>query len=124
MPPGPQPLASDQSNAEQMVDAIARFQNSDEPWNPLMRNPDSDINQNTFQIRTEFGQYRQGPSSDNDNVSDSGYHTLRPLSVLSNEPGRLGQELPPELMFQTRGMNVTVRPNATYSLGPKVCISA
>lgn len=116
MPPGPQPLASNQSNAEQMVDPIARFQSSDEPWHPLMRNPDSDINQSVFQVRSEFGQYRQGPCSDNDNVSDSGYQTQPPPSVLSNEPGRLGQELPPELLFQTRGMNVNVRPTVAQPM--------
>ncbi|KAF3001516.1 hypothetical protein E8E13_009221 [Curvularia kusanoi] len=93
---------------------MARFYSSDEPWNPLMSNPDVSNNQSFSQ--PDFGQYRQSPRSDIDNVSDSGYQTQRPPSVLSNEPGRIGQELPPEFIFQARSMNVKNVPNAAQPM--------
>ncbi|KAH6638189.1 hypothetical protein C7974DRAFT_155937 [Boeremia exigua] len=101
-----------------IVDPITRLYGNDAPWNLYqMRYSDVNDSQNAVQYtQKDISQYRQRPCSDIDNVSDSGYHTQPPRSVLSNEPGHGGQELSPDLMIQASRMNVNGAPNASQTM--------
>ncbi|KAJ8112370.1 hypothetical protein OPT61_g5249 [Boeremia exigua] len=116
MPPGP-PSYSLASNGDQIVDPIARFYRGDAPWNPhQMRNSNTSSSRNVAPFaQQDIEQYREGPCSENDNASDSGYHTQPTRSVLS-EPGRGGQELPTDFIVQARNMNVDVVPNISQPM--------
>lgn len=117
VPPGPRshPLVH---NADQIVDPITRLCRSDGPWNPhQMRNSNIGTSQSPAQYgQAELSQYRQRSRSEIDVASDSGYHTQPARSVLSNEPGHGGQELPLDFMLQAQNMNVDVAPETSHSM--------
>jgi hypothetical protein len=85
-----------------------------EPWNPMRvtydHNPAAD--RSSFPgPNIKFGSYRQQQIPDIESVvgprSDSGYFThAAPHSVISNEPERVDQELPPG-MFEMPNLNVS-----------------
>ncbi|KAJ4992111.1 hypothetical protein SVAN01_02432 [Stagonosporopsis vannaccii] len=117
VPPGLQPYPLTRG-ADQMVDSITRLCHSEGPWNPhQMRSSNVDIVQNVSSYSNEdFSQYRQGIRSDIDNGSDSGYQTQPAHSVIGNEPGHGGQELPMDFMLQTGNMNIDVVQETSHSM--------
>ncbi|PVH99496.1 hypothetical protein DM02DRAFT_656337 [Periconia macrospinosa] len=75
----------------------------DEPWSSLRTRNNSAPTGSTFipQSSINYNTYRDGPGSD---ISDSGYYTHHANSV-SNEPERVGQELP-EMIYDVGKMTV------------------
>lgn len=91
----------------------------DEPWSSVrMRNSNVAAARPAFsQSSMNYGPYREHPGSDIDK-SDSGYYTHRPQSVISNEPGRVDQELPTEMTFNVGNMSVNSAPSEPTEVYP------
>jgi hypothetical protein len=113
-PPGTQSVPVFQNHLEPIADPIARFYQGDEPWNPMKYSNAGNGRDAFNQPQRSFRQYRQGPASDlgsNARVSDSGYHTQPPQSI-----GHVDQELPSELLMQTKTMNVQSAPSDSHEM--------
>lgn len=117
VPSGPQQYSLTQ-NADQMVDSISRLCHSEGPWNPhQMRSSNVNTGHHTVPYAHEdLSQYRQGIRSDIDIVSDSGYQTHPAQSVVGNESGSGGQELPGDFMLQTRNMDVNIAQDTPHKM--------
>ena len=90
----------------------------DQPWNPgnLRSSGSSGGRSPLNQPNVQYGSYRgtPGPGSDMDSnivASDSGYHSQPPQSIFSNEPCQSSQEVPSNMTFQVRNMNVESTPS-------------
>lgn len=109
VPPVPRDFHTVQNNVD-IANPLLRFYQDVEPWNPhKLRNSNVNTDRNNFaQSEGRFRSYREGPHSVDSNalVSDSGYYTHPTRSVFSNDPQRTNEELPAEVMTQTKNMNV------------------
>ena len=85
-----------------------------------MRHSNTIVGRNTFsQPQYGFGQYRQKPCSEvgsNAPVSDSGYHTHPTQSILSIDPVQVEQDLPSDIMVQTRALDMRSTPTESKSM--------
>ncbi|KAF3049085.1 hypothetical protein E8E11_005390 [Didymella keratinophila] len=114
-PPGAQSVPVFQNHAEPIADPMVRFyqDQGEAPWNPMKHSNPSGGRDALSQPQRHFRQYRQGPTSDlgsNARVSDSGYYTQPPQSIMSQDAVYVDQELPSEFMMQTKTMNVHSTP--------------
>jgi hypothetical protein len=93
------------------ADPITRFYNEDPPWSSERMRTNVSFNQVSFaQPNSTYGTFRTGPGSEIESLaprSDSGYHTLRPHSLVSNEPSRGDQDLPSDMTLQVANMDVS-----------------
>lgn len=117
--PETHPFQAASNHAEPIVDAITRWDQGDEPWNHV-RYSSANAGQETFgQPHHSFSQYRQGPCSEAGSyapVSDSGYHTQAPQSMLNNDLDHVEQDLPTQPMVQTRALNMQSVPTESHGM--------
>jgi hypothetical protein len=103
------------------IDVLSRVYSGmhDEPWSSVrMRTSNGPTARSSFsQPNVTYGPYRDRPGSDIEK-SDSGYYTLPPQSVISNEPGRGDQELPGEMTFQVGNISVNSAPSEPTEVFP------
>lgn len=120
-PPGAQSVPVFQNHAEPIADPMVRFyqDQGEAPWNPMKHSNPSGGRDALSQPQRHFRQYRQGPTSDlgsNARVSDSGYYTQPPQSIMSQDAVYVDQELPSEFMMQTKTMNVHSTPSDSHEM--------
>ncbi|KAF2682432.1 hypothetical protein K458DRAFT_405700 [Lentithecium fluviatile CBS 122367] len=124
VPPVGRPRSA-MDNANPMDPVMSRVYGGmhDEPWSAVrMRNSSVATARPSYsQPGMTYGSYREQPQSDIDSIaprSDSGYYTHPPQSVISNEPGRVNQELPSDMTFQVGNISVNSAPSEPTEVFP------
>lgn len=121
VPPVHRPRSVDTANQMDVMSMSRQYVGGvyDEPWSAVrMRTSNVPAARPPFpQLSMNYGPYRERPGSDI-GESDSGYYTHRPQSVTSNEPGRVDQELQPEMAFHVSAMSVNSGPSEPTEVYP------